>query len=84
MKCKNCGNELEFIPNYTHEDIETNLDRTDDVWVCVKCDALHWKEGEYNIFQKPVREQIFKYNALKSDYEVAVIKMKEKEYAEEI
>lgn len=84
MKCKNCGNELEFIPNYTHECIELNVDRTDDVWLCVNCDALHWKEGEYNIFQKPVREQKFLYVAQTTDYQVAINKIKEKEYAEEI
>ena len=85
MKCKKCNNELEFIPNYVHEDIETNLDVTHDVHKCLICESLHYKENGYDITEIPVRETRFTYVAQKSDYDVALIKMKEKEeYAEEI
>lgn len=84
MICKKCGNTTEFIPNYVHECIEQNIDVTHDVHLC-SCGVLHYKENGYNITEIPVRETKFTYVAQKSDYDVALIKMKGKEeYVEEV
>lgn len=80
MNCKNCGNELEFIPNYTHEDIETNIDRIDDVWLC-SCGTLHYKENGCNVYEFSAMPKIYSYVEPVTDYQVAINKIKEKEYA---
>ena len=81
MKCKKCGNTTEFIPNYIHEDIETNENRTDDVWRCSLCESLHYVENGYNVFEfTPTILELSKtIKGFATDYDVAVNKMKEHE-----
>jgi len=81
--CKNCfKTNLEFIPNFIHECVETNEDSTHDVWECKDCGAIHYKEGEYDVYEfSPVFQAI--YSTIKgfvTDYDVALDKkLKEKE-----
>jgi len=82
MKCKRCKNELEFIANYTHEDIETNEDRIDDTHVC-SCGALHYKENGCDVYEFSATPKNYLYVKQVTDYDIALEnKLKEKEYAE--
>ena len=82
MKCKRCKSELEFIPNYTHEDIETNEDRTDSVWLC-ECGTLHYKENGCDVYEFSAMPESYLYVKQVTDYDIALEnKLKEKEYAE--
>ena len=81
MKCKNCGNETKFIPNYIHEDIELNIDRTDDVHLCSMCGALYYRENGYNVLEyTPFILELSKtIKGFATDYDVAISKMKQHE-----
>jgi hypothetical protein len=78
MKCKKCNKELEFIPNFVHEDIELNIDRTDDVHLC-ECGALHYKEDGWDVYEFSAMPTDFLYVKQVSDQELSKSKIKESE-----
>lgn len=82
MKCKNCGNDTNFIPNFVHESVEENLEVTHDVHECPLCYSIHYKENGYEVFEKFVNIKPVEIKMLVTDYNVAT--KKEEEYAEEV
>lgn len=80
MKCKKCNKELEFIPNFVHEDIEINEDRIDDVWLC-ECGALHYKENGWDVYEFSAMPTNFLYVPQVSDMQLIKNQIKEEEYA---
>ncbi len=77
--CKWCGGELEFIPGYVHESVETNEDVVHDVWKCrdENCETLHYYEDGYFAFEHlmNINRLSYDYKPLKTDYQVAREKM---------
>ena len=84
MNCKNCGSSLEFLPSYIHENYETNAEVVNDVHRCPKCNFLRYMEGKNKIFEFNFNFEEKEVKMLVTDYDVAISKMKEKEYAEEV
>lgn len=80
MKCKHCGNTLEFIKDHEHECVETNDIVVHDVNQCPKCLSLHYRDGNDSVFEFFLNLQNSKVVMLVTDQEVAKqVKLKEKE-----
>ena len=74
--CRNCKNELEFIPSFKHECVEDNTEVTHDVFKCPLCEALHYKEGVYDVFEFFPKKDNFIFVPQVNDDQIHLIKDK--------
>ena len=82
MKCKNCGNELVFLPSYTHTDYDTEEEVTHDIYKCNICNFIEYVDDKDTVVEFTFNFKETEVRMLLSDQEVSINKMKEKEYAE--